>query len=252
LQTGILSQEAIIKLTVPEGYSIDQIAELISKHIDMSKEDILKELDNKETIQQFRDKYPGLLNDQMLNKKVKHPLEGYLFPATYSFYTDNPALTAIIDPMIEKTYDMIGKYDEKIASKKMDIHELLTMASLIEKEATEKADRHLISSVFYNRLEKEMPLQTDPTVLYALGKHKKRTMYKDLEVDSPYNTYKVKGLPPGPISNAGESSIEAALNPADSQYLYFLAEHGTGKVYYAKTLEEHNKLKAKYITDKRK
>ena len=97
------------------------------------------------------------------------------------------------------------------------------MASLIEEEATEKADRKDISSVFYNRIEQGMPLQTDPTVLYAQGKHKERVLYEDLEVNSPYNTYKHNGLPPGPIANAGKESIEAAMNPAETNYFYFLA-----------------------------
>ncbi|RST73902.1 endolytic transglycosylase MltG [Siminovitchia acidinfaciens] len=252
LQTGILSQKAIYKITVPEGYSLDQIAGLISKQIGKPKKEIVSELDNKELLKHFQGQYPDLLTDDAFGSRVKHPLEGYLYPATYSYYEEKPTLEAIIDPMIKKTHEVLIKYSDKMEEKDVNVHELLTMASLIEKEATEKADRHMISSVFYNRLDEDMPLQTDPTVLYALGKHKERTLYKDLEVDSPYNTYKVKGLPPGPISNAGESSIEAALNPAESKYLYFLAEHGTGEVHYAKTLKEHNELKAKYITDKRK
>ncbi|EUJ51616.1 aminodeoxychorismate lyase [Listeria rocourtiae FSL F6-920] len=110
-------------------------------------------------------------------------------------------------------------------------------------------DRSKISSVFYNRLKEGMPLQTDPTVLYALGKHKSRTMYEDLQVDSPYNTYKYKGLPPGPISNSGKTSMEATLNPEKTDYLYFLANTKTGQVYFSKTLEEHNRLKEEHITN---
>jgi len=160
-------------------------------------------------------------------------------------------LESIIGEMLSQTNKVIIKYSGMMEEKAMSVHELLTMASLIEKEATEKADRNNISSVFYNRMETGMPLQTDPTVLYALGKHKDRTLLEDLKVESPYNTYIHKGLPPGPIANSGESSIEAALNPADTEYLYFLAEYGTGTVHYSKTLQEHNALKEKYITNKR-
>jgi UPF0755 protein len=124
------------------------------------------------------------------------------------------------------------------------------MASLIEEEATEKADRKTIASVFYNRIEKGMMLQTDPTVLYAHGKHKERVLYKDLEIDSPYNTYQNTGLPPGPIANAGKSSIEASLQPEKTDYYYFLAT-ADGDVIFTKTLEEHNKEKAKHITSKK-
>jgi UPF0755 protein len=124
------------------------------------------------------------------------------------------------------------------------------MASLIEEEATGQVDRHKISSVFYNRIKKGMPLQTDPTVLYAEGKHKDRVVYKDLDVISPYNTYKNTGLPPGPISNTGKTSIEAALNPAKTDYFYFLAT-STGEVIFTKTLEEHNREKDKHISSKK-
>lgn len=109
-------------------------------------------------------------------------------------------------------------------------------------------DRKKIASVFYNRIEQGMPLQTDPTVLYALGEHKDRVYYKDLEVDSPYNTYQNVGLPPGPIANAGTVSMEATLHPDNTDYLYFLASKD-GKVYFSKSLNEHNELKAKYITE---
>ncbi|MCJ8006918.1 endolytic transglycosylase MltG [Lederbergia wuyishanensis] len=251
LKTGKLVREAIFKMTVPEGLSLDQIAKIIAKHTEMSSDDILKKLDDPEMVKQLMKKYPEILTDDILNENIKHPLEGYLYPATYSFYEEKPSLESIIGEMLSQTNKVIIKYSGMMEEKAMSVHELLTMASLIEKEATEKADRNNISSVFYNRMETGMPLQTDPTVLYALGKHKDRTLLEDLKVESPYNTYIHKGLPPGPIANSGESSIEAALNPADTEYLYFLAEYGTGTVHYSKTLQEHNALKEKYITNKR-
>src|SRR5690606_8935683 len=156
---------------------------------------------------------------------IKHPFEGYLYPATYSFYEENPSLEAIIDPMIKQTVKVLANYDGALSEKKMSVHVLLTLASLIEKEATANADRQKIASVFFNRIDEDMPLQTDPTIAYALGEHQVRTMYEDLKVDSPYNTYVHKGLTPGPIANAGKESIEAVLNPADTDYLYFLAEY---------------------------
>ncbi|MBW8348200.1 endolytic transglycosylase MltG [Bacillus sp. IITD106] len=251
LKTGKLVREALSKMTIPEGLQIEQIAKIISKHIDMSPEEIAKKLDDPETVNKLMTQYPEILTNDILNENIKHPLEGYLFPATYSIYEEKPSLESIIDEMLSQTQNIIKKYSGTMEEKKMSVHELLTMSSLIEKEATEKADRHNISSVFYNRMNQGMPLQTDPTVLYALGKHKDRTLLEDLKVDSPYNTYKHEGLPPGPIANAGETSIEAALNPANTEYLYFLAEYGTGEVHYSKTLQEHNALKEKYITNKR-
>ncbi|MBS4199758.1 endolytic transglycosylase MltG [Bacillus sp. FJAT-49732] len=251
LKTGKLVREAIFKMTVPEGLQLDQIAKIIAKHTGMSSDEILKKLDDRDMVKQLMKKYPEILTDDIMNDNIKHPLEGYLFPATYSFYEEKPSLESIVGEMLTQTKNVIVKYSGTMEEKEMSVHELITMASLIEKEATQKTDRHNISSVFYNRMTADMPLQTDPTVLYALGKHKDRTLLEDLKVDSPFNTYIHKGLPPGPIANAGETSIEAALNPANTEYLYFLAEYGTGEVHYSKTLQEHNALKEKYITNKR-
>lgn len=252
LQSGKLVQKDVFKITVPEGFQLEQIADLIAKQTDYSAKEIMEKLDDPKTIEEFAKKYPEIITDDMKAKNIKHPFEGYLYPATYSFYEENPSLEAIIDPMIKQTEKVLANYDGALSEKKMSVHELLTLASLIEKEATAKADRQKIASVFFNRIDEDMPLQTDPTIAYALGEHQVRTMYEDLKVDSPYNTYVHKGLTPGPIANAGKESIEAVLNPADTDYLYFLAEYGTGDVYFAKTLEEHNALKKKHITDKRK
>lgn len=249
LKTGKVIKEAKLKFTIPEGLQLTQIVNIIAKQTKIDKKEIIKKLDDQKYIKKLMKKYPSLLTNKILGKDILHPLEGYLFPATYSFYEEKPTLDQIINKMIIKTNTVVEKYKGQIQKKGLDIHEALTMASLIEEEATEKADRHKISSVFYNRLKVNMPLQTDPTVLYSLEEHKSRVTYKDLEVTSPYNTYKVLGLPPSPIASAGETSIEAAINPAKTDYLYFLAATKTGKVYYSKTLTEHNKLKEKYITN---
>ncbi len=249
LKKGKVLKQAKLKFTIPEGLQLDEIAKIIAKHTDYDQAEILKKLDDPKYIKSLMEKYPHLLTDKLLEKDIKHPLEGYLFPATYSFYEEKPTLDQLVNKMLVKTNSIIAKYEDQMNKKKLTIHEILTMASLIEEEATEKADRHKISSIFYNRIKVGMPLQTDPTVLYSLGKHKERVTYKDTEVVSPYNTYQVKGLPPSPISNAGETSIEAAINPEKTDYLYFLAAKKTGKVYYSKSLEEHNKLKEKYITN---
>lgn len=251
LQTGRLVREALFKITIPEGLNLNQIAGILSNYVELSEDEIMEKFDDQSTIELMMAKHPDLLTEQILDEEIKHPLEGYLFPATYSFYEENPSLESIIDIMLEQTSRVINKYIEDIHEKDLSIHEVLTLGSLIEKEATQQEDRHLISGVFYNRLEVDMPLQTDPTLSYALGEHLERTLYKDTEVDSPYNTYIHTGLTPGPIANSGESSIEAALNPSETDYLYFLAEYGTGKVHYSKTLEEHNQLREKYIIEKR-
>ncbi|MEK4270164.1 MULTISPECIES: endolytic transglycosylase MltG [Bacillus] len=236
------------KIIIPEGRQLSEIADIIAGQTNYSNKDIMKKLDDKGFINQLKKKYPKLITDDVLNKNIKHPLEGYLYPATYPFYDPQTKLETIIEAMIKQTDKVAGKYQSQMKGKNMSVHKTLTLASLIEEEATEKADRHKISSVFHNRLGKKMPLQTDPTVLYALGKHKNRVVYKDLEAKSPYNTYTNTGLPPGPIANAGETSWEAALNPDKTEYVYFLAKKN-GEVVFTKTLKEHNKAKSKYITN---
>ena len=126
--------------------------------------------------------------------------------------------------MVAAMNNVVKNYSDVLAEKQMSVHQLLTFASLLEEEATAQTDRETIASVFYNRINEGMPLQTDPTVLYALGDHKDRVLYEDLEVDNAYNTYKNKGLPPGPIAGAGKTSIEASLNPSQTDYFYFLAD----------------------------
>ncbi|RIW37631.1 endolytic transglycosylase MltG [Bacillus salacetis] len=248
LKTGKVMMKAEFKITVPEGLQLDQIAEKIAEKTPYKTDEIIKKLDDEKFIKGLIEKFPDLLvKEDIMADGVKHPLEGYLYPSTYPFYEEEPSLNTIIEKMVSQTQDVLTQYETSRVEQDFSIHELMTFSSLVEEEATEKADRGKISSVFYNRLEKEMPLQTDPTVLYALGEHKSRTVYDDLEVDSPYNTYQNRGLPPGPIANAGISSIEAVLNPDNTEYLYFLASK-EGTVYYSETLDEHNEKKAKYIT----
>jgi UPF0755 protein len=248
LKTGKVLQQAAFQLTIPEGKQLKEIAQIIAKTVNISEEEVFTQLNDRTFIQKMMGKFPDLLTTDILNPTIKYPLEGYLFPATYPFYKPNPTVEEMVVTMLEQTRKVITPYLAELSEDEFTAHQLLTMSSLIEEEATEKADRKDISSVFYNRIEQGMPLQTDPTVLYAQGKHKERVLYEDLEVDSPYNTYKHKGLPPGPIANAGKDSIEAAINPSETKYLYFLATAG-GDVIFTKTLEEHNAAKAEHITN---
>lgn len=250
LKTGKVLAKASFKLTIPEGKQLEEIAAMMAKATKLKQEDVLNKLNNIEFIKTLMAKYPDILTEEILNSSVKYPLEGYLYPATYPFYKQNPSVEEMVTAMLNQTRKVVSTYSEESKKKNLSVHQLLTMASLVEEEATEKADRKTIASVFYNRMKIGMMLQTDPTVLYAQGKHKERVLYEDLEVDSPYNTYKNTGLPPGPIANAGKASIEASLEPEKTGYYYFLAT-SDGDVIFTKTLEEHNKEKAKHITGKK-
>lgn len=248
LKTGKVYREPVMTITVPEGMTLEQIGKIVEKRTKYTKEQFMERVNSKEFIENVMSTYPELFTDEILNGNIRYPLEGYLFPATYSFYDEDVSLDDIILPMIDKTNSVIGEYKSLLAEKEMTVHELLTFASLLEEEATEKTDRETIASVFYNRLEIGMPLQTDPSVLYALGGHKERVLYEDLKVQNPYNTYVNPGLPPGPIANAGVVSIEAALNPTDTEYLYFLADK-EGNNHFAKSFEEHLQNKNQYINN---
>lgn len=246
LKTGKILEEEVFKLTIPEGKQLTEITTIIGEKTHLDGEEVLKQLNDQAFISSLMQKYPNLLTEEILDSNIKFPLEGYLFPATYPYYKEEPTVEEIIEVMLDKTEEVIEQYSGSIAELGITPHQLLTMASLIEEEATQQVERDQIASVFYNRMEIGMPLQTDPTVLYAHGEHKERVLYKDLEIDDPYNTYKVTGLTPGPIANAGVSSIEAALFPAETDYLYFLAT-GSGEVLFSMTLDEHNRKKAEHI-----
>ncbi|MEA3322083.1 MAG: endolytic transglycosylase MltG [Bacillota bacterium] len=249
LKEGRVQQEVVFQITIPEGRQLEQIAVILENRMGLSEKEFLEKANDKDFLDKMRKKYPKVINDEMFDENVKYALEGYLFPATYPFYVENPTAEEVIDVMLQKTNEVLQDDAVRIGmgNKELTTHELLTMASLIEAEATMQADREKISSVFYNRLDVGMPLQTDPTVLYALGEHKERTLYEDLEVDSPYNTYMNQGLPPGPIANAGLTSIQAALSPAETEYYYFLATPD-GEVLFNETLEEHNIDKNEHIS----
>ena len=172
-------------------------------------------------------------------------LEGYLFPDTYQFFkgqTVEQMLTQMVRRLREKLTDDILVHAE---SRGLTVHRLLTLASIIEREAVIDEDLRLISGVFWNRLKRGMPLQADPTVQYALGKERQALTRADLQVISPFNTYRAPGLPPGPIASPGRAAIRAALNPAKVKYLYFVSIDNR-RHHFSVTLNEHNAAVARY------
>lgn len=247
LKTGKVHEDAALVITIPEGIWLKDIAKIIADHLEIPQDEVFQTLNDPDFIAEMMEMFPDLLTEEILQENIKYPLEGYLFPATYSYTEEKPSIKEIVIPMLEKTQEVIGKYRSDLNAREMTVHELLTLASLIEEEAVTEEDRRIISSVFYNRMEIGMPLQTDPTVIYAMGEHRERLYYKDYEIDDPYNTYKISNLPPGPIANPGEISIEAALYPASTDYLFFLATR-EGEVLFSETLEEHNQKIKEHIS----
>ncbi|WP_181350574.1 endolytic transglycosylase MltG [Thalassobacillus sp. CUG 92003] len=248
LKTGKVMLDPLLRVTIPEGSTVEQIAARYAEHFNFTKEEFLKKIDDEAYVNKLIEEHPALLDEVILDPEIKHPLEGYLFATTYPFFEENPPIDQIVQKMLAQTKEVVLPYMDSLEGNRLSsVHEVITMASLLEKEAPKAESRKRIAGVFYNRLAQDMPLQTDPTVLYAIGEHKDRVLYEDTEVESPFNTYHINGLPIGPISNFNENALDAAVQPIDSENLYFLADQ-EGNIYYSKTLEEHNKKKAEHIS----
>lgn len=206
-----------VSVTIPEGLTEYQVAKKFSSAGLVKYSSFVNELENGN----FRSEFSFLKNAQ----KGKHQLEGYLFPDTYSV-TPGTGSHEIIAMMLKRTQTQMNELKfSKNLKKGYSVNQVMTIASIIEKECQTDQDRAKVSSVIYNRLKKDMPLQMDSTITYLLdqtGSHKTQVTYKDLKIDSPYNTYKNAGLPPGPIASPGAASMKAALNPANTKYLYFV------------------------------
>jgi UPF0755 protein len=211
-------------ITVPEGYTISQIAPLLAKTLRVPVESV-----------------QTAMRDTSLLARLDIPnptLEGYLFPDTYAFPLGTTASQAVREMVYDFERRWKPDWDAKAADLKINRNDLVTMASIVEREARVPEERPVIAAVYYNRLRKGMLLQADPTVQYALGHHVGRVLYKDLAVASPYNTYIHKGLPPGPVASPGVASLAAAANPANVPYLYFVASRD-GHHEFRMTLQEH-------------
>lgn len=234
--TGTASNTVLVR----EGVTIDQIGDQIQKSTKFKKKDFLKLMKDKSYMKQLQKKYPELLDSSMAKKNVRYHLEGYLFPATYGLYKGE-TLKELVNQMVEKDNEIMKTYFETIKEKGLTVQQTLTLASLVEREGVTEKDRKKIAGVFFNRIDIDMPIQSDISVMYALNTHKTKLSNKDVRVDSPYNLYKNAGYGPGPFNTPSVQAIEATLNPSDrdENYLYFVANLKTGKVYYSHTLQEH-------------
>ncbi|MTD38438.1 endolytic transglycosylase MltG [Erwinia sp. CPCC 100877] len=234
------------KVTIPEGFDIDKIGDAIEKNTEFKKDQFIDLMKNQEFFDSMKQKYPELLTSAAEAKDVRYRLEGYLFPATYDYYKDIK-LEDFVEQMITKSSSVMEQFIPMMHAKGMTVQQVLTLASLVEKEGIKEDDRKKIAQVFFNRIAANMPLQSDISILYALGEHKETVTYKDLEVDSPYNLYKNTGYGPGPFDSPSEQAISAVLNPTENNYLYFVADISTGNVYFAETYEQHQEYVEKYV-----
>ncbi len=223
---GLVAGRGIVfTVTIPEGWDLRTIVPSVATTMKVPPEAL-----------------DSASRDTALLRRLGIPtptLEGYLFPETYLMPEGSAPLPIVRRLVNEFERRWKPEWNERLKVLGMTRHEVVTLASIIEKEARVAAERPVISAVYHNRLKRKMLLQADPTVQYALGRHTTRVLYRDLRVDSPYNTYRNVGLPPGPIASPGSASIEAALFPADVPFLYFVA-HPDGHHEFRATLREHN------------
>lgn len=216
------------KVTIPEGFALDEIVDLLAREVLLDRTAWMEAMARVELVAD-------------LDSRARN-LEGYLFPATY-YYTRQTTPAELIDAMVSNFRKRFSEADRSRAAELgMTVREAITLASLIEKETGQDSERELVSAVYHNRLKKRMLLQCDPTVIYAVKRVKTYDNVinqSDLQLDSPYNTYKVAGLPPGPITNPGIKSIHAALYPSAADYLYFVSRND-GTHVFSKELGQHH------------
>jgi UPF0755 protein len=252
LQTGKVIVVPDIKLVIPEGFTIDQVIARLAKEADIPKEEISEQLSDREYISSLVNEHE-MLTEEVLQEGIYHPLEGYLFPATYEF-NKGVTLTEIIDEMLLPTESMYQEYKGRLADSGRTFHETLALASVVEKEAVSTEDRKEIAGVFENRLNDGMKLQSDPTVWYGTGETSIFTSFADLENDSLYNTYRYEGIPIGPIAAVSRDAFEAVLNPNDTESIYFYARppregFPNGEVLFEVNYEDHQQNVNKYRSE---
>lgn len=225
-----------VKVTIPEGYSTAQIIETLVKNGLGTKEEYQKVIESEKFEYSF-------LADIPVDATR---LDGFLFPDTY-FFDPEARPKDNINRMLKRfEQEVTPEVMTKLAQKNLTLREWVNLAAIVEKEAGLDVDRPIMAGVFLNRLEINMPLQSDATVQYVLGSNKYIHSLEDIQVDSPYNTYKYPGLPPSPIASPGHASLDGVINATETDYLYFLSKRN-GETVYAKTHKEHLQNQAKYM-----
>ncbi|HEL1739942.1 TPA: endolytic transglycosylase MltG [Streptococcus suis] len=259
--TPTAQKEAAGKILIVEGYTLTQIAQAITDNTKtedkndktpFTTEQFMATVTNQDFINRMVATYPKLFASlPAADSGVIYQLEGYLFPAVYE-YSDETTIEELVEQMIAAMDNRLQPYYETIAAKNLTVNEVLSLASLVEKEGSTDEDRRNIASVFFNRLNAAMPLQSNIAILYAQGKLGQETTLAedaaiDTSIESPYNIYWTPGLMPGPVDSPSLSAIEAVINANTTDYLYFVADVTTGNVYFTNNIDEHNQNVAKYV-----
>lgn len=234
-----------LKITFREGLTVKQIANIVEEKTDIKAEDFISKIADTNYLKELQNDY-WFLTDDIYNSQIYYPLEGYLFPDTYHFES-NLDVDVIVRKMLDNTASKLESYKSEIESSSYSVHEIMTLASIIELEASTESDRAMVSGVFYNRLNNKWTLGSDVTTYYASKKALTDKLTKsDLTACNGYNTRcsTMVGLPVGPIDNPSITSIKAAIEPTSNDYYYFVADTDK-KVYFTKNSTEHAKIIAK-------
>lgn len=240
INTGDFEYISKEQFTIIEGATIPQAAEAMAQELPYTEKEILAAWSDKDYLNELIEKY-WFITDDVLADGIMYPLEGYIYPETYFVTDENATIEDITAVMLDKTDEELSERKDAIEKSGRSVHEFLALSSIVENESLFEKDRPKIAGVFINRLNEDMALQSDITVLYALQEKRVDVTYADLEVDSKYNTYKNTGLPVGPVCAVSASTMDDVLNYEKSDYLYFFATEN-GEVIYSKTLEEHEKV----------
>lgn len=237
LESGDVIPIEMIRITIPEGFTVKQIAERIGS-MDAWDEQTVLQLVSQKDLFDF-----DILDHIPDDPSLLYALEGYLFPETYDFApgtTEEEVVRALLEMTANKLKLLPEGWEKRLQELNINFHEMMTIASMIEREVVVDHERPIVAGIIYNRLNAQMRLQIDATVQYALGEQKEVVYTEDLKVNSPYNTYEHDGLPPGPIASPSLKSIEAALYPEQTEYYYYVTKKdGSREHYFAKTYAEH-------------
>jgi len=227
LEILVYGNTAVIRFTIPEGFSVRDIADRLEQKGIVQADEFMTRAEHYRPYSYVEE-----------HDEVRYAAEGFLFPDTYEI-NDSISVDTILKMMAENfDHRLTKEMRTRAAEMNLSIYDLVTLASIVEKEAYHDEDRPIIAQIFLKRLQIGMPLQADPTIQYLLNQPKEDLLLRDTEIDSPYNTYQNGGLPPGPIANPGTASIMAVLYPADTNYLYFVADRN-GNNYYATNYADH-------------
>lgn len=239
IQEGEFKYILKARFTIIEGSTYKEAAASIAEGLNLKEKDVISKWSDKDFLHELINEY-WFLTDEILDSDILCPLEGYMYPETYFVTDKEPDVESVTRQILDLTNEELTPYKKQIQDYGMSVHKFLSLASIVQNESLFEEDLTKIAGVFVNRLNKDMPLQSDITVLYALGEKRVDVTYEDLKTDSKYNTYKHAGLPPGPVSNPSSKVVDACINYEKHNYLFFFATED-GKVLYSETLAEHER-----------